>query len=60
MEIHDVELLKTLTRQAEAQLPEHITAHPHWRAAYQQIARGTALLWRLIEQSGPQDQLVDK
>ena len=55
-EIHDVKLLKKLARQAEAKLPDHMTANPHYKAAYQQIARGTSLLWRLLEQSGSQEK----
>ena len=51
IEIHDVELLKKLTRQAERLAQPHNTANIHWRKAYSQIASGTALLWRLIEQS---------
>lgn len=61
-EIHDVALLKRLTKQAEYNSQPHLTDNKHWQLAYSQIAKGTALLWRLLEQSGPSDKLhpVDK
>jgi hypothetical protein len=52
-EIHDIYLLKRLAKAAEHFSQGHMIDNPHYKAAYNQIAKGTALLWRLIEQSGP-------
>ena len=60
IEIHDVRLLKKLAKQAESLSQEINTSNPDWRFAYNKIAQGTALLWRLIDSSRPGGKLVDK
>lgn len=51
-EIHDIALLKRLTKEAEELTEKTLDGNPHWHKAYKQIAAGTGLLWRLIEQAG--------
>lgn len=54
--INDINLLKMLAKQAEELAQPHMTQNPHWVSAYKQLARGSALLWRLLEQSGPNNK----
>lgn len=51
-ELHNITLLKKLSAQAGKLANPETTKAPHLRAAYEHIARGTGLLWRLIEQGG--------
>lgn len=52
MEINDIALLKRLAKQAEEKKNDSSLPNEEFRRAYARIAEGSALLWRLIEQSG--------
>lgn len=60
--LHDITLLKQLAKNAELLSQPDNTTNAHWRAAYIQIARGTNLLWRLLDASGGDGKtvIVDK
>ncbi len=59
-ELQNIQFLKSLAKEAQKLSIAPNVHNAEWQKAYKFIAQGSALLWRLIEQSGQQEQFVDR
>jgi hypothetical protein len=59
-ELRNIDFLKKLAKESGELAKEDVTPNEYWRGAYKQLARGSSLLWRLLEQQGGQEKYAEK